>query len=174
LRKSAGLFALIPGLFFSACGLHANPSAASAPRQTMQGFWLSQSLLADRLWTLEADNAVLNENSTADLSEPHLTFYKNRKVSTIVTSVYGLVHMDSQDIELSTTVVATSKEDQTVLKTEKLFYSSSRKKIYTDLPVVLTKPNGVLHGRGLEANPDLSDIRIFNQKTDLSKTPEND
>ena len=121
-------------------------------------------------WTLKARTALLRDDAqTATMVAPQIDFYKDNKISSQVTAITGLLHTDTHAVRLSSAVVVTSLEDGTILKTEELDYSPQNKKFMTEKDVRLTRPGGVLQGRGLEANEDLSEIRIFNQRSRLDE-----
>ena len=133
---------------------------------------MSQSNSGSPSWELASEYASLIEgDKMAQLKEPRLSFYKkNKRVSTLEARS-GLLRTDTQDVVLSSGVVVVSLEDQTRLETEQLIYSSEKKKFYTEQAVLVKRPGGRLRGKGMEASPDLTDIRIFNQRTEIEKAP---
>ncbi len=154
------------------CGKSAVQSSYEEPHQTLDDFSLSQNELNTTTWTLRARSALLKEDKKeADLTLPSMDFFKMGKVVTHLRSDTGIVNTETSDLRLSSDVVVTSIEDQSVVKTELLLYSSEQKKFYTEAAVAVTRPGGILHGRGLEANPDLSEIRIFHQTSVIDKEP---
>ena len=54
-------------------------------------------------------------------------------------------------------------------RAEELLYSSARGKFFTERDVEITRPDGVVRGKGMEATPDLSEVTIFKQRTDIKK-----
>ena len=162
--------ALLPLLLAAAC--RKAPIAAQEPHQALSELSMSQTYRGRPSWDLTAATAVLKESeNVAVLAEPRMAFYEDGKLASRLTSLTGLVHTDTQDVRLSSSVVATSLADRTVLRTEELNYSSKRKKLLTDKDVLVKRPGGTLRGRGLEANPDLSEIRIFHQKSLIDEAP---
>lgn len=142
--------------------------AGQEPQQTLRDLTLSQSYKSAPLWDLKAEAARLtDEDKRAVLDSPKMDFYKDRKLTTTVTAQTGFVRMDTRDVKLSSSVVVRSLEDSSVLRTSELDYSSARQKFFTDKDVVVVRPGGVLRGRGLEATPDLSEIRVFNQRAEI-------
>ncbi len=136
----------------------------------MEGLTLSQSSMGEPAWTLKSRHAVLREDEKrAALTEPVMEFYKKGKVVSRVTALLGEIETESHDVRLSSSVVMDSLEDQSHLTTSELFYDSKRALFTTPADIVVRRPEGVLRGRGLEAKPDLSEIRIFNQTSTLSK-----
>ena len=67
--------------------------------------------------------------------------------------------------------VLESFDDHSVLSTDQLNYTSKQGHFYTRLPVTVRRPGAVIHGEGLEATPDLSEIRIFRQRSVMSSPP---
>ena len=156
--------ALLP---LAACRRDAAPSFEE-PVQRLEGLRLSQSTLGRPGWDLRARSAQLSEGDrVAILSEPELSFFEKKKQVSTVTARAGLVRTDTYDVTLTTEVVVRSLKDESTLTTSELRYSSEKKKFLTDREVQVRRPGGTLRGRGLEASPDLSDIRIFNQRTVL-------
>jgi LPS export ABC transporter protein LptC len=135
------------------------------PRQEMEGFTLRQTQAGALAWELEARIAVLREDvGDALLSEPIMRFYRKGAVASRVSARSGRVRVDTHDVFLSSSVVLDAIEEHAVLDTDFLTYSSKRNLFTTDSLVQVSRPGGRLQGRGLEAKPDLSEIRIFNQQ----------
>jgi len=162
---------LLPALLLLAC-MACGKSSESAPgerRQIMEGLTLSQSEKGAPAWTLKSSRAVLREDEKrATLTEPVMEFYKHGKAVSRVTALSGEVETESHNVRLSSSVVLHSFEDKSQLTTSELLYSSARGRFTTTADIVVRRPEGVLRGRGLEAKPDLSEVRIFNQSSTLS------
>ena len=147
------------------CRKSAPPPTYEA-RQVLEEFKMTQTHLGRPAWTLGARTAILKEDSKqALLSEPRMEFITNGKPTSRVRAASGLLHTDTHDLQLSTSVVVESLEDHSILKTEELLYCDAKKLFETQAEIELTRPGGVLKGRGLKAKPDLSEIRIFNQRS---------
>lgn len=161
-------------LALGASGCHRrDPALAEQPIQRLEGVRLSQSILGSPSWELQARSAALEQgDSIAVLTTPKISFFKNKRKVSTVSSVMGLLRTDTYDVMLSTRVIVHSLDEHSTLATEELRYSSRRKKFLTDRDVLVKRPGGILRGRGLEASPDLSDIRIFNQRTVMEKLPQ--
>jgi LPS export ABC transporter protein LptC len=141
-------------------------------RQVMEGLTLSQSDKGQPSWTLKSRRAILREDSKiATLAEPVMEFYKNGKAISRVTALAGEVETASNDVRLSSSVAMDSFEDRSHLTTTELFYNSKRGLFTTPADIMIKRPEGVLRGKGLEAKPDLSEIRIFDQRSVLSGAP---
>jgi LPS export ABC transporter protein LptC len=158
-------------LTFSACAKRGE-NAPEERRQTMEGLTLSQSEKGQPSWTLKTRRAILREDDkSASLTEPVMEFYKRGAAVSRVTALEGEVDTDSHDVRLSSSVALDSFEDKSRLTTSVLFYHSKRGLFSTPADILVKRPEGVLRGKGLEAKPDLSEIRIFNQSSTLSGTP---
>jgi len=152
----------------AACGRGGEKSVEER-RQIMEGLTLSQSEKGRPAWTLKSRRAVLREDSkTATLAEPVMEFYKGGKAISRVTALEGTVETDSNDVKLSSSVVMDSYDDKSRLTTTELLYNAKRGLFTTQAEILVKRPEGVLRGKGLEATPDLSTIRIFNQSSTLS------
>lgn len=152
----------------SAC--RQSPPAPTEPVQTMEDFVLDQRVRGQQVWELSARNAVLREEAgEANLSEPRMRFFRGGRVVSTVRSLTGRVLVATHDVFLSSSVVLEALEDRSVLETETLTYSAKRERFLTEAEVKVTRPEGRLRGRGLEAKPDLSEIRIFNQRAEVTE-----
>ena len=155
-------------LGIAACSPAAAP-ARGVRRQTIEGLALSQSDGGRPAWTLRSRLALLREEeNAATLEAPAMEFYRNGRAVSRVTAHTGEIQTETHDVKLSSSVVLNSFEDHSILTTEALFYSSKDRLFRTDSEVVVRRPEGVVHGRGMEATPDLSEIRIFHQHSVLS------
>ncbi len=150
----------------------AGGDVAEERSQVMHGLTLSQSEKGEPTWTLKSSLAVLREDSKiATLERPVMEFYKKGKAVSRVTALAGEVITDSHDVRLSSSVVLDSFDDKSRLTTSELLYSSAKGRFTTTADIVVRRPEGVLRGKGLEAKPDLSEVRIFNQRSVLSGAP---
>lgn len=100
-------------------------------------------------------------------SSPVMQFYDANKVSSVIKARSGLLEPSKKSAVLSIDVSVDAKKDGMLLKTEKLYYSSAKGKIWTDEKVTLFRGKTVIKGRGFTANPDLSEIEIEHQETKL-------
>ncbi len=157
--------ALTLALALGAAGCRRKAAAAGAePVQTLHDLTMTQSDRGRPAWRLFSTTARLTEQDhQASLDEPRMSFYQDGKITTKLSAVSGLVQTQTQDVTLSTDVIVRSLSDGSTLTTSRLDYSSQRQKFHTDEPVVVRRPGSVVHGIGMEANRDLSEIRIFHQ-----------
>lgn len=142
---------------------------AEERQQIIEGLSLSQTAAGAPAWTLRAARAFLHEDEhRADLEAPTMEFYKNGKAASLVSARVGAVDTESHDVRLSSSVVLDSFDDRSHLTTAELLYSSASGLLTTEKPVTIRRPDGVVRGRGLSAKPDLSEVRIFDQRSVLS------
>jgi LPS export ABC transporter protein LptC len=152
----------------AACAPASSPPHADR-RQTIEGLTLNQSDQGRPAWTLRSRLALLREEeNAASLEAPTMEFYRDGKVSSRVTALTGEVATDTHDVKLSSSVVLNSFDDRSTLTTDVLYYSSKKKLFRTDAAVVVRRPEGTAYGEGMEATPDLSEIRIFRQHSVLT------
>ncbi|OGR91449.1 MAG: LPS export ABC transporter periplasmic protein LptC [Elusimicrobia bacterium RBG_16_66_12] len=163
--KSLALVALA---LVAACAPRREPPKEER-RQVIDGLTLSQSSSGKPAWTLRSRLAILREDEKlAELSAPAMDFYRLGKVVSRVTARGGTVNTETHDVRLSSSVVLDSLDDRSHLTTEELLYSSARGRFVTSADVQIRRPEGVVRGRGLEATPDLSEIRIYEQRSVLN------
>jgi LPS export ABC transporter protein LptC len=166
--RAGAVLVLLGSLGAGACR-QARPTA-SEPLQTMEDFVLDQTVGGVQVWELAARSAVLHEEAGhAVLDQPRMRFFRGGRVVSRVSSVTGKVMVATHDVFLSTSVVLEALEDRSVLETDAMTYSAKRDRFLTDAEVLVKRPEGRLRGRGLEARPDLSEIRIFNQRAEVKE-----
>ncbi len=154
----------------SAGGCRQARPIASEPLQTMEDFVLDQTVRGAQVWELTARSAVLHEEAgDAILAEPRMRFFRDGRMISRVRSLTGKVLVATHDVFLSSSVVLEAIEDRSVLETDAMTYSAKRDRFLTDREVRVKRPEGRLRGRGLEAKPDLSEIRIFNQRAEVEE-----
>lgn len=159
--------ALLAGLLAAAaCG-----PKAEAPReelsQVMEGLVLRQSESGAAAWTLRSASTKLREESKlADLVEPSMEFYRKGRAVSKVTARLGQARTDSREVHLSSGVVLDSYDDRSRLTTEDLTYAPDQGRFVTQADILVRRPEGVVRGRGMTATPDLSEIRIFQQRSE--------
>lgn len=162
--------AALPALLCAAaaCARSSAPVPA-VRRQTIEGLTLSQSDGGRPAWTLHSRLAQLREDrDSAILDAPAMEFYRDGRAVSRVTALHGEIGTETHDVTLSSSVVMNSFDDRSILTTDELSYSSKARLFRTESEVVVRRPEGVVYGRGMEATPDLSEIRIFHQRSVLN------
>lgn len=141
----------------------------SAPTQILKNFEMQDIQDGVRSMRLQSvEGKMFEQQHMADLQSPTVTFYKNGVISSVMTSPAGRVDTNTHEIEAwgGATVVT---PDSTTLTTERLQYDPKIKKILSKDAVHLEKPDSVTDGIGLEADPDLSVVKIGRQHVRLKK-----
>jgi LPS export ABC transporter protein LptC len=97
-----------------------------------------------------------------------MLFYRDGKAVSRVTALKGVANTATRDVRLSSSVVLDSFDDKSRLTTDELLYTAKTGRFHTDSAVVVTRPGGVMRGRGLDASPDLQEIRVYRQRSVLT------
>lgn len=109
-------------------------------------------------------------NRYLDLEEPYtefpeglyVEFYDStNKVTSFIKANYCIYDEKEELWTAENDVVSVSEEGDT-LNTDFLIWNQKKKKIYSDQYVRITNEDGIIHGKGFEANQDLSDWVIKN------------
>lgn len=120
-------------------------------------------------------------NRYMDIEEPYTEFPEGLFVEfydstqTVTSSIkanYCIYDETNQLWTAENDVVSVSDEGDT-LNTEFLIWDEKKGKIYSDTYVRITNSDGIIHGKGFEANQDLSDVRIKNTTGVISVENEN-
>lgn len=91
----------------------------------------------------------------------HLLFYDSAmNVKWELTANYGINWENKKLMEVKDDVVITNHEKNEVLNTEHMVWDQRTKKIYSDVFVKRTTPDGVLYGEGFDADESLSSWKL--------------
>ncbi len=157
---------LIAG-FVSWSGCQHRPGAelsAILPDQVVRDFRLDESVSGRRLYSLNADSAVFwEEKGIIEVTGPEVVFYDEQGASySVLVAQSGTVWTKTEDLTARWGVVVKTK-DSTILSTDSLSWSNSRRLIYTDAEVVILTPRGRLLGKGLVSDAQLNKIEILSE-----------
>jgi lipopolysaccharide export system protein LptC len=86
----------------------------------------------------------------------------------VITASRGRFDIEQKSATLEGDVVAQSETDHKRLETQLLHYSLPRALIWTDEAVKITQDGTIVRGRGFEAKPDMSEITVRQQETQIS------
>ena len=155
-------------ILLSACESSKLPvrEISDIPDQAIEKFTITETHGGKPHWTIVAPTAKIYEDQKkAFLTAPVIKFFENGKYVSTITAENGSVDMDTYDIvgEGKCHVSTEKGED---LDSSNLKYLSKAQKIVTDDYVTLIKKGSIVHGKGMEAAPDLSAIIIRNQTTE--------
>ena len=143
------------------------------PDQEIDGFTLTQTREGTKVWVLKADNAMVFEDSDQiELTDLRIDFFEETgEVRSTLTADKGYLSRRTNDMLVRGSVVVYSA-DGTILTTEELSWNERLGKIESDKPVRATKDRDVFTGVGVEADPDLKNIRIKSDFKAYVRTPE--
>jgi LPS export ABC transporter protein LptC len=162
------LFFICLPLLISSCSKNEDTSPTTETESLISGITIAESESNQYQWDLKSKKAKLNEKKGSMIFvKPNLKFYKDNKVVSTITAEKGELNLNTRDTVLTNNVIVNSKTEGSLLKTKKLLFSAAKKKIWTEEKVTVYRQNTIVTGKGLTANPDLSEIEIRNQETQL-------
>lgn len=85
-------------------------------------------------------------------------------VKTTLSAHYGISWEKTKIMEVKNDVVITDFEKDETLNTEHLIWDQRQKKIYSDVFVKRTSPDGVLYGDGFDADESLKSYTLRNPR----------
>ncbi|MBN2564547.1 MAG: LPS export ABC transporter periplasmic protein LptC [Candidatus Eisenbacteria bacterium] len=158
------LTALLGALLVAGCDVeHAGEPGRSGTRadQEIDGFALTQTREGERIWSLKAANALIYEDADrVEMTDLRVDFFDEEgNARSTLTADEGTLERRTNDMEVMGNVVVYA-EDGTILTTERLTWNERTGKIESDQPVRVTKGRDVMTGVGVEADPDLKNIRV--------------
>jgi LPS export ABC transporter protein LptC len=141
--------------------------------QEIEGFTLTQTREGTKLWVLRADNALVFERADQiELTDLRIDFFKETgEVRSTLTADKGFLSRRTNDMEVRGDVIVYAA-DGTILTTETLSWNERTGKVETEDPVRVTKDSDVMTGEGVEADPDLKNIRVKRNFKAYVRTPE--
>jgi LPS export ABC transporter protein LptC len=155
-------------------GASPSPPAQTAPEVTLHQIHLTETREGARLWELWADRAEMHERDGYTI-----LFREHRPVEVTLYSSHGQltctaerawVDLKTKDVRLEGGVVARSDQG-TELRTEELRWQAASRRVQTDRPVLVSRGGLLSRGRGLEAETDLEQVRIFQNITSQLRSP---
>lgn len=115
-------------------------------------------------WIFYARKAVVFEDKNlVEADEIKIDFFldkKGKEISSHLTAKKGNVNTKSNDMEAEGNVVLTAESGNTLF-TEKVKWISAAQKFSTEDAVKVEKKDSVITGIGMEADPNLENVRIL-------------
>ena len=141
--------------------------------QEIDGFSLTQTRDGEKMWVLSADHAlVFEEAGRVEMTTFRVDFFnESGDVRSTLTARNGLLLRRTNDMEAYGNVIVVS-EDGTRLATERLTWNERTGKIESDRFVRVVQGRDEFTGVGLEADPDLKNIRVHSEFKAYVRTPE--
>jgi len=104
-------------------------------------------------WTLDARSAhVINAKKQAIFQDLSITFFPKNSSKVYLTSNQGILHTDSNDIEVSGNVVVQNNSYQ--LKTEILHYKHKERILFSEVPVNIISQTARITADSMSHNLD--------------------
>jgi LPS export ABC transporter protein LptC len=166
-NRSAALL-LLALLALSSCqgGEPSVPGEAGSvvPDQEIDGFTLTQTRDGQKVWVLRADRALVFEDAgRVEMTVFRVDFFKESgDVRSTLTARNGLLMRRTNDMEAFGNVLLYA-EDGTRLTTERLTWNERTGKIESDRAVRVVQGRDEFTGVGIEADPDLKNIRVLSE-----------
>jgi LPS export ABC transporter protein LptC len=154
-----------------AAGCKEKPVPASTqtlPNQVIEQFTLHESASGERLYSLEAQQAlVYDADQRVEVVRLHVRFYdEGGAVSSVLDADSGTIYRSENLVARGAVSVRTA--DSTVLLTDSLAWNNPAQQVRTDAPVEISTPKGRVSGRGLVSDAALSHIEIQSEVTGTS------
>lgn len=151
-----------------------SPPPPVPPDVTLGQTHMIETRGGSKLWELWADQAEVREREGVSV----LTRVR-RPVEVVLYSSQGIlrctatqatIDLKTKDVQMNGGVVGRS-EDGAELRTETLRWVAATRRIQTDQPVTVSRGGWQSRGRGLEAETDLEQVRIFQNITSDLRSP---
>ena len=141
--------------------------------QEIDGFTLTQTREGSKVWSISADHAlVFNDADRIEMMDLRVDFFdEDGEVRSTLTANEGVLARRTNDMEVTDNVVVYAA-DGTILTTDKLTWNERKGKVESDRPVRVTKGDDVMTGVGVEADPDLKNIKVKSDFRAFVRTPE--
>lgn len=137
------------------------PSSRNSESQEIVNFVLEHTISGKRDWTLNALNAVIDEESdTISLKIVNMDFYENDEKTSHLKADKGTITSSTNDMHAQGNVRVDSFREDVVILTENLFYKSDERMIYSEDFIKEILPDRIVTGYGLQADVGLSKIVI--------------
>ena len=142
-------------------------SGAGAPSQVLKDFQMQD--IQDGVKTMVVDSIqgrLVDKDQIAEVDQPVVTFFKQGKVSSVLHAPQGRIQMNTHEV-LAWGGVNVVTPDSATLTTDRLRYDPKTQHLVTEDPVHLEKPDSITDGIGMDAEPDLSRVKIGHEKVHL-------
>lgn len=168
------LAGLVPTDSSGASGAAPFPPVSTPPDITLRQIHMIETRGGSKLWELRADRAEVHEREgytvLSRVTRPvEVTLYATQGQLTC-TANRATVDLTTKDVRLEGGVVARSDQG-TELRTEALRWLAASRRLQTDQSVTVSRGGWLSRGRGLEAETDLEQVRIFQNITSQLRSP---
>jgi LPS export ABC transporter protein LptC len=178
MKTTVVILTFLAALLVSLAGCGGNEESGGSrsgtfPDQEIDGFTLTQTREGQRLWSIAAEHALVYEDADrVEMVDLRVDFFDEAgDVRSTLTANEGVLKRRTNDMEVDGNVVVYAA-DGTILTTERLVWNERTGKVQSDLPVRVTRDKDVFTGVGVEADPDLKNIRVKSDFKAYVRTPE--
>ena len=134
---------------------------ASVETNILEKFNYVKTERGKRIWDLSALRAVIyKERGTIEVYNLKVNFYEEEVLVSTLKADNGILYQEKGDMEIEKNVEIVSYRNQTRIQTETLFWSEESRKINSPGFVREERPDAVVTGYGLEADPGLEKVVI--------------
>ncbi len=170
---SVFLAGLVPAAMSLALGADQSPPPVP-PDLTLRQIHMIETRGGSKLWELWADRAEVHEREgfavlTRVQRPVEVMLYSDRGTLRCAAD-RATIDLGTKDVRLEGGIVARS-EDGAELRTEVLRWVTATRRVQTDQPVTMSRGAWQSRGRGLEAETDLEQVRIFQNITSHLRSP---
>jgi LPS export ABC transporter protein LptC len=140
----------------------------TTPAQSIENFTMTETYQADAEWRLLAEHAdIYDTQKTARVTNLQVNFYKEGKVTSVLTADWGIIDLTNNDMTAydHVQVLASSGEK---LETSKLRWDASDGRIRSDEPVRFSKGKSIINGVGFDSDPELTNFQTTKMVGKLS------
>jgi LPS export ABC transporter protein LptC len=155
------VFFWVTGCQEKSSSLDSPPVDQTAPTQKLKKFSIVQTDNGQKRWEMEADEAEIYDQKKQSVAFGiRVKFFENNVETSDLSAKRGTMNSDSGDMEVEGNVVVNSLVEKTKIETTKLKYVDKEHKIFSDEFVRETRPDVIITGYGLEADPSLKQVVI--------------
>ena len=167
------LAGLVPAGLPLASGADSSPPPVP-PDVTLRQSHMIETRGRSKLWELWADRVEVREREGITIltrvRRPVEVVLYSSQGSLRCTATRATIDLTTKDVHMEGGVVGRS-EDGAELRTELLRWVAATRRIHTDQPVTVSRGGWQSRGRGLEAETDLEQVRIFQDITSDLRSP---
>jgi len=128
-----------------------------------------QALIKVKVTSKELNRYLEIENPYTEFPKGLLVeFYDSTGVSTSFIRANYCIYDETEKIWTAKNDVESVNTDGDTLNTEFLIWNQVTRRVYSDQYVRITNKDGIIHGKGFEANQDFSDWKILGSSGTIS------
>ena len=174
------VFSLFLVILVSSCGntdlteqVYDNSEDTSGETNILEKFSYVKTEKGKRVWDLSALRAVIyKDKGIIEVSNLKVNFYEEEVLVSTLKADNGILHQEKGDMEIESNVEIISHRNNTKIQTDKLFWNEESKKITSPGFVREERPDTVITGYGLEADPGLERVVIKDRVKVIGKGEE--